>query len=74
VIVDDSGDDDATYNQDLLSLKDPRVRRYRQDSRNGYIGSIKRYAAGLSTGEILVELDHDDELTPTCLEKMVHSM
>ncbi|HEY5524269.1 MAG TPA: glycosyltransferase, partial [Clostridium sp.] len=42
VIVDDSGDEDATYNQDLLPLDDPRVRRYRQDSRNGYIGSIKR--------------------------------
>ncbi|KAA0546549.1 glycosyltransferase [Bacillus sp. BGMRC 2118] len=71
VIVDDSGDDDETYKQFLTNLKDPRVRRYRQDSRNGYIGSTKRYAAGLSTGEILVELDHDDELTPDCLEKIV---
>ena len=73
VIVDDSGDDDATYNQDLLPLDDPRVRRYRQDCRNGYIGAIKRYAAGLCTGEILVEVDHDDELTPYCLEKIVHT-
>jgi glycosyltransferase involved in cell wall biosynthesis len=73
VIVDDSGDEDATYREDLLTLDDPRVRRYRQDSRNGYIGSIKRYAAGLCTGEILVELDHDDELTSDCLEKIVHA-
>lgn len=73
VIVDDSGDEDATYNQDLLPLDDKRVRRYRQDSRNGYIGSIKRYAAGLCTGEILVEVDHDDELTTNCLEKIVHT-
>jgi glycosyltransferase involved in cell wall biosynthesis len=73
VIVDDSGDGDETYNQDLLPLEDPRVRRYRQDSRNGYIGSIKRYAAGLCTGEILIELDHDDELTPNCLEEIVHT-
>lgn len=71
VIVDDSGDDNDTYTQDLLPLADPRVRRYRQDSRNGYIGATKRYAAGLCTGEILVELDHDDELTPDCLEKIV---
>ncbi|MFF2589974.1 glycosyltransferase [Peribacillus butanolivorans] len=71
VIVDDSGDDDETYNQDLLPLDDPRVRRYRQDSRNGYIGAIKRYAAGLCTGEILVEVDHDDDLTPNCLKKIV---
>ncbi|SFK72072.1 Glycosyltransferase involved in cell wall bisynthesis [Paenibacillus sp. 1_12] len=71
VIVDDSGDEDLTYNQDLLPLDDPRVRRYRQDAYNGYIGAIKRYAAGLCTGEILVELDHDDDLTPNCLKKIV---
>lgn len=71
VIVDDSGDDDVTYNNDLLPLKDLRVRRYRQDHSNGYIGAIKRYAAGLCTGEILLELDHDDELTSDCLEKIV---
>ena len=73
VIVDDSGDDDATYNRDLLPLDDPRVRRYRQDYRNGYIGATKRYAAGLCTGEILVEVDHDDELTSDCLEKIVNT-
>lgn len=71
VIIDDSGDEDATYNQDLLPLDDSRVRRYRQDSRNGYIGATKRYAAGLCTGEILVEVDHDDELAPDCLWKIV---
>ncbi|NSL52671.1 glycosyltransferase [Calidifontibacillus erzurumensis] len=73
VIVDDSGDDDETYKNFLRTLDDPRVRRYRQDSRNGYIGSIKRYAAGLCTGEILVEVDHDDELMPDCLEKIVNA-
>jgi O-antigen biosynthesis protein len=73
VIVDDSGDEDETYKESLLPLDDPRVRRYRQDSRNGYIGAIKRYAAGLCTGEILVEVDHDDELTPDCLEKIVNA-
>ncbi|MVX65099.1 glycosyltransferase [Clostridium chromiireducens] len=73
VIVDDSGDNDMTYKEDLLTLSDPRVRRYRQDNRNGYIGATKRYAAGLCTGEILVEVDHDDELTPDCLEKIVNA-
>jgi hypothetical protein len=57
VIVDDSGDNDLTYKKDLLPLKDSRVRRYRQDRRNGYIGATKRYAAGICTGEILVEMD-----------------
>lgn len=71
VIIDDSGDEDVTYSKDLLPLDDPRVRRYRQDYRNGYIGATKRYAAGLCTGEILVEVDHDDELTSDCLERIV---
>ncbi|MBT2744470.1 glycosyltransferase [Bacillus sp. ISL-77] len=73
IIVDDSGDQDETYKQDLLPLNDPRVRRYRQDTRNGYIGAIKRYAASLCTGEILVEVDHDDDLTSDCLEKIVNA-
>ena len=73
VIVDDSDDEEETYRNSLLPLSDPRIRRYRQDFRNGYIGAIKRYAAGLCTGEILVELDHDDELTEDCLEKIVQA-
>ena len=73
VIVDDSDDEEETYQNSLLPLDDLRVRRYRQDSRSGYIGSIKRYAAGLCTGEILVEVDHDDELTPDCLDKIVRA-
>ncbi|MGD6895573.1 glycosyltransferase [Bacillus infantis] len=73
VIVDDSGDNEETYRDYLSKLDDPRIRRYRQDSYNGYIGSTKRYAAGLCTGEILVEVDHDDELTPDCLEKIVRA-
>lgn len=71
IIVDDSGDEDETYNKALQSLADPRVKRYRQNKQNGYIGSTKRYAAGLCTGEILVEVDHDDSLMPDCLEKIV---
>lgn len=73
VIVDDSNDQEENYNRYLLPLEDERVRRYRQDASNGYIGSVKRYAAGLCTGEILVEVDHDDELMPDCLEKIVRA-
>lgn len=71
VIIDDSGDDEKTYRESLLPLKDPRIKRFRPDRRSGYIGEVKRYAAGLCTGEILVEIDHDDELNPRCLELIV---
>ncbi|KAB2439393.1 glycosyltransferase [Bacillus luti] len=73
IIVDDSGDNDEFYHNCLKKMDDSRVRIYRQDRHNGYIGAVKNYAASLCTGEILVELDHDDELTPHCLEKIVNA-
>ena len=33
------------------------------------IGFLKRYAAGKATGEVVVEVDHDDELFPTAMEE-----
>jgi glycosyltransferase involved in cell wall biosynthesis len=73
VILDDSGDDDKTYNECILPLKDHRIKKFRQEQRNGYIGTVKRAAAGLCTGEILVEVDHDDDLSVDCLEKIVEA-
>ena len=71
VIVDDSGDEGFTLQQTLQRLTDPRVRIIASPERSGYIGSVKRRAAGSCKGQILVELDHDDELTPDCLRKFV---
>ena len=34
------------------------------------MGSLKRKACNLATGDILVEADHDDILTPNCLEEL----
>ncbi len=36
----------------------------------GNVGALKRFACARAEGEILVETDHDDELTPDCLEKL----
>lgn len=48
---------------------DPRVKvRPMTDSR---IGGLKSYAVENCRGELLVEMDHDDLLLPTCLEKLV---
>jgi glycosyltransferase involved in cell wall biosynthesis len=38
---------------------------------NGKVGALKREAFDLASGEILVELDHDDWLSPDCLSKLV---
>jgi glycosyltransferase involved in cell wall biosynthesis len=36
----------------------------------GNIGLLKKYACSFTTGEILVEVDHDDELFPNALEEI----
>ena len=49
---------------------DERV-RVERDSGSGVVGALKHKACELTKGEILVELDHDDILTRTCLAEMV---
>jgi glycosyltransferase involved in cell wall biosynthesis len=73
IVIDDSGDDEETYRNCILPLDDRRIRKFRQESRSGYIGNTKRLAAGLCSGEILVELDHDDDLISDCLEQIVYA-
>lgn len=52
--------------------KDERVKIYEcNDSSN--IGFLKRYAAGKCTGEVVMELDHDDELFPNALEECANA-
>lgn len=34
------------------------------------VGALKRWACQNATGDVFVELDHDDELMPTCLEEL----
>jgi O-antigen biosynthesis protein len=46
---------------------DPRVRVSRAGVRTQGIGALKRAACELASGDILVELDHDDLLTGGCL-------
>lgn len=48
----------------------PKVQLYRQDEDNKNIGYIKNKAFNLGEGDVLVEVDHDDQITPDCLEKL----
>jgi len=53
------------------SSGDERVRVVRDtDSPPGLVGALKRSVCRLAEGEILVELDHDDILAPTCLAEV----
>ena len=51
-------------------LHDPRVTVFRNVTNHGNIGFNKHSIAMLCDGDYLVEVDHDDELTSDCLEKL----
>lgn len=74
VVVDDSGDDTNTFRDCIAPLDDPRVIKVLLAQNLGRIGSVKRIAAGVCRGDILLELDHDDELTPDALQRIVDAL
>lgn len=51
---------------------DARVRVLR-GSATTHVGALKREACAAATGDVLVELDHDDLLAPTCLQEVVEA-
>lgn len=72
VTYDDSPDQGATYAQLVaISQQDSRVSAFRGQQASGSIGEVKRRLCGLAKGDILLELDHDDALTPNALRDLV---
>jgi glycosyltransferase involved in cell wall biosynthesis len=72
IIVDDSDDDGRTFNMlRNLAKKDHRIRVFKPWEHSGIIGKVKNWACSLGRGHILVELDHDDELTDYALDYVV---
>lgn len=57
---------------DIIKIN-PQVKIFRQESDNKNIGYIKNQAFHLGTGDVLVEVDHDDQITPDCLEELVRA-
>lgn len=61
------------FKRDQLSeeiLNDQRVKIFEVYDGNTNIGYVKNKAFFLGTGDILVEVDHDDILLPNCLEEL----
>lgn len=48
----------------------PQVKVFHIETENTNVGYIKREAFYKGTGDVLVELDHDDQLTTDCLEEL----
>jgi len=73
VLYDDSPDLETFRLASRLADADPRIRVFRSDRNCGVIGEVKRRACGLARGDILVEFDHDDEMTDHCLGDVVEA-
>ena len=72
IIVDDSDDDGKTFKMvSNLAKKDHRIQAFKPWEHSGIIGKVKNWACSLGKGHILVELDHDDELTDYALDYVV---
>jgi glycosyltransferase involved in cell wall biosynthesis len=71
-IIWDDSKDDQTY-QELLELqrKDIRIQVYKAPQHSGFIGEMKRRSCGLAKGKWLIELDHDDPISPTLFQRIV---
>lgn len=69
VIFDDTDGDENFATLKRLKDQDRRIRIYRTDGNSGIIGNVKNLASSLARGEILIEVDHDDDLTPWALQK-----
>lgn len=71
IILDDSVDtDNFNYISKIVS-QDSRIKVYRPNRNDSFVGSTKRQAASLCSGDYLLELDHDDELHHLALEYIV---
>ena len=71
VILDDSPDDAHFVFLKHLFDGDNRIRLYKRSENNGSIGNVKNEVVSLCRGKYVLELDHDDEITPNCLEDAV---
>lgn len=72
-VVWDDTDGDEVWRQLYGLAADERYRivAHRSHTHSGRIGEVKRRAFMVAEGELLVELDHDDELEPTALAELV---
>lgn len=56
-----------------IAQSDHRVRGFTSTRATGRVGYLKKHLSKLCEGDLLVELDHDDELTKDALEHVVRA-
>lgn len=70
VIWDDSKDDKTWIELQQLAMTDLRIKIYKTQH-SGYIGEMKYRSGSLCQGEWIVELDHDDRISPELFQTVV---
>ena len=55
----------ATY-----SSTDSRIKVYNSTKDTTFVGALKKEACSIASGEAIIEVDHDDMITPDCLEEI----
>lgn len=62
----------VVYNNGAVPIEfnDPRVKTFTLPVASEWVGPLKAYACEQATGDILLELDHDDLLAENCLEEV----
>lgn len=73
ILLNGSALDAENPNLPVDLLEDPRVKVHRTNSAP-FVGLLKGEACDLCAGELLVELDHDDELRSDCLQRLAAAM
>uniref|UniRef100_A0A6C0C3B4 Glycosyltransferase 2-like domain-containing protein n=1 Tax=viral metagenome TaxID=1070528 RepID=A0A6C0C3B4_9ZZZZ len=68
VIMDDTPEDAHFVFLKTILASDNRVRLYKRDKNSGNIGNVKNEAISLCRGKYILEMDHDDEILPDCLQ------
>lgn len=70
ILIDDSPEEETKIKEFIEARKDLRLRYFRIGPTNGNIGLSKWRGNCMSIGKWLVEFDHDDMLTPWCLNTL----
>lgn len=72
ILIDDSKNKELTKFAEQYSKEDFRIKYYSIEH-SGIIGNVKNIGFSIGRGAYLLELDHDDILMPTALEKCLQA-
>lgn len=52
---------------------DNRIKVFKSEQHTKSVGALKKEACSLASGQVIVEVDHDDMITPDCLEEITQA-